>query len=84
MNQKAISDTILQLQAKGDVFTRQVIIEQRRVDDINGVSCLAPLSAETLGQEERGGVTVRKRPNKCANVCVCFVACILAPVLVFP
>lgn len=38
MNQKAISDTILQLQAKGDVFTRQVIIEQRRVDDINGVS----------------------------------------------
>eukprot|EP00752_Nemacystus_decipiens_P006896 g6194.t1 len=37
MNQKAISDTILQLQAKGDVFTRQVIIEQRRVDDINGL-----------------------------------------------
>lgn len=38
MNQRAISDSILQLQAKGDVFTRQVIIEQRRVDDIDGVS----------------------------------------------
>lgn len=38
MNQRAISDNILQLQAKGDVFTRQLIIEQRRVDDINGVS----------------------------------------------
>ncbi|CAM9427033.1 unnamed protein product [Ectocarpus fasciculatus] len=36
MNQRAISDSILQLQAKGDVFTRQVIIEQRRVDDIDG------------------------------------------------
>ncbi|CAN0518433.1 unnamed protein product [Ectocarpus sp. 12 AP-2014] len=38
MNQRAIGDSILQLQAKGDVFTRQVIIEQRRVDDIDGVS----------------------------------------------
>ena len=38
MNQRTISDNILQLQAKGDVFTRQLIIEQRRVDDINGVS----------------------------------------------
>lgn len=38
MNQRAISENILQLQAKGDVFTRQLIIEQRRVDDINAVS----------------------------------------------
>ena len=38
MNQRAITDAIAQLQAKGDVCIRQVIIEQRRVDDITAVS----------------------------------------------
>ena len=38
MYQRAITDAIAQLQAKGDVFIRQVIIEQRRVDDITAVS----------------------------------------------
>lgn len=38
MNQKAVTEAISQLQTKGDVFTRQVIIEQRRVDDISAVS----------------------------------------------
>lgn len=38
MNQRAVTEAISQLQAKGDVFTRQLIIEQRRVDDISNVS----------------------------------------------
>lgn len=38
MNRRAVTEAISQIQAKGDVFTRQVIIEQRRVDDISAVS----------------------------------------------
>lgn len=38
MNQRAVTDAISQLQIKGDVYTRQLIIEQRRIDDIGTVS----------------------------------------------
>lgn len=41
MNQKAVTNTISQLQFKGDVFTRQLIIEQRRIEDINTVRFLS-------------------------------------------
>lgn len=55
MNQRAVTDTISQLQMKGDVFTRQIVIEQRRIEDINAVSqsstadCLAPMSIPSVG-----------------------------------
>lgn len=38
-NQKGFSGaTILELEAKGDFFTRRILIEQKRVEDIDAVS----------------------------------------------
>ena len=66
MNQRAVGDAILQLQAKGDVFTRQVIIEQRRVDDINGVSRKHSLT--TCGSDDLSAHGIQTCVTACAIV----------------
>ncbi|CAM9110440.1 unnamed protein product, partial [Discosporangium mesarthrocarpum] len=54
-DQKAIAESIAHLQLKGDIYTRQMIIEQRRLDELDGALLQARAGIEEYRLRTKAG-----------------------------